>query len=68
MRIDWASMFTIFLAIMLARIVSRGLFFGSNSGSGTQVGAVVNSPAEPVTIYRSAIDQYIAENHPNARR
>lgn len=68
MRIDWGMMLTIFLAIVVARIFEKGLFSKGSSNSSTQVGAVTHSPAEPVVVYRNAIDQFIAEHHPDAIR
>lgn len=69
MRIDWAMMLTVFLAIVLAELFCRGLFAGGSiGGSSTSVGALTHSPAEPIVIYTNPIDKYIAENYPNARR
>ena len=70
MRIDWMGILTIFLAIVLAEVFLKGMFSKgrTGSGSGTQVGAVVNSPAEPVIVYSNPIDRFIAEKYPNAMR
>ena len=69
MRIDWATMLTVFLAIVLAELFVRGMFSGGSiGGTSTSVGAMTHSPAQPTIIYTSKIDQYIHENYPNARR
>lgn len=69
MRIDWASMITIFLAIVLAELFCRGFFSGGSiGGTSTSVGAKTHSPAEPVVIYANPIDEYLARNYPNAIR
>ena len=65
MRIDWATLITIFLAIVLAELFCRGVFA---EGSSTSVGAKTRSPAEPVVTYANPIDEFIAKNYPNARR
>ena len=65
MRIDWATLITIFLAIVLAELFCRGVFGG---GSSTSVGTKTHSPAEPVVTYANPIDEFIAKNYPNARR
>lgn len=69
MRIDWVSMITIFLAIVLAELFVRGMFSGGSiGGTPTSVGAKTHSPAEPVVVYANPIDEYLAKNYPNARR
>lgn len=68
MRIDWASLVTIFLAVVLAEIFCRGVFSGGSiGGASTSVGAKTHSPAEPVVIYANPIDEFLAKNYPNAR-
>ena len=67
MRIDWSSLVTIFLAVVLAKIFMQAIS-GVPSGSSTQVSAVTHSPAEAVVIYANPIEAYIATNYPNTRR
>ena len=66
MRMDWASLLVILLAVALARLFKLGVF--TKGGSSTSAGAVTRSPAEPVVIYENPIDKYLAENYPKARR
>lgn len=68
MRIDWGMMLTIFLAIVLARIVTQSLLSGGSTTTSTAVTAMTHSPAQPVVIYTNPIDEYLAKTYPNARR
>lgn len=69
MRIDWASMITIFLAIVLAELFCRGVFSGGSIGGKPEsVLAETHNPAEPTVVYANPIDEYIAKNYPKARR
>ena len=67
MGVNWGMMLTIFLAIVLARIVETALLSG-RLGVSTQVGAEINSPAKATIIYANPIDGYIAEHYSSARR
>ena len=69
MRVDWSLFLTIFLAIILAKMVSQSLLSGgsSSNSSSTQVGAKINSPAVPVVIYENPIQKFVAENYPDAK-
>ena len=66
MRIDWTLLFTIFLAVILAELVSRTIFTRSSNTEGTQVSAEVNSPAQPVIVYKNPIEEFIRIHYPNA--
>jgi len=69
MRMDWASIITIFLAIVLAEIFCRGVFSGGSiGGKSTSVGATTHTEATAPIIYRNPIDQFLAEKYPNAMR
>lgn len=69
MRIDWAMLLTIFMAIILADLFHDAILRGrGNHESSTQVTAETHSPAEPVVVYANPIDKFLAENHPNAHR
>ena len=57
----------LFVLVVAARLL-KDRFMLKNNPDGTQVGAVVNSPAEPVVIYANPVDQFLAENYPNANR
>lgn len=65
---DTGLLLLVLLAVIVARMADLGLLKGSESEARTEVSAVVNSPAVPITVYTSAIDEYIAKNHPDARR
>ena len=67
MRIDWATMLTVFLAIVLAELFCRRVFAGGSiGGTSTSVGAMTHSPATPTVIYQNQIDQYCREKYPGA--
>lgn len=68
MRVDWATMTTIFLAIVLAEVFCRAVFRGGSiGGTPASIGATTHSEQPPViVIYRNPIEQYIAEHFPNA--
>ena len=69
MRIDWATMVTVFLAIVLAELFCRGAFAGGSiGGKSTSVGATTHSEAQPTIVYASKTDQYLHEHYPNAFR
>ena len=65
MRMDWTLLFIIFLAVVLAELVSRTIF-GCSSGEGTLVSAETHSPAQPVIIYKNPIEEYIKTHYGNA--
>ena len=67
MRIDWSSLVTIFLAVVLAKIFMQAIS-ASPSGTSTMVSGVVNSPAEAIVVYANPIEAYIAKNYPDTRR
>ncbi len=72
MGINWMSMLTIFLAIVLAEIFVRNVFAGGSiGGHPDSVGSRTHNPAEKTNatiVYTSKIDQYIHEKYPSAAR
>lgn len=60
MRIDWGILLTVFLAIVLARVVEP-ILFGGRLGISTQVTAETHSPAVATVVYANPIDQYLRE-------
>ena len=67
MRVDWGMLITIFLAIVLFRIVEP-IILGGRLGVSTMVTAETHSPAVPTVVYANPIDGYLAEHYPGAAR
>lgn len=63
MGINWGMMLTVFIAIVLAEIVSRSLFTGSHRSEGE-----ASNPGSPMITYANPIDKYLHEKYPNAFR
>lgn len=69
MRIDWATMLTVFIAIVLAELFCRGVFSGGSiGGTPASVGATTHNNPAPAVIYANPIDRYLAEKYPNTVR